>query len=149
MQFRLKYTARTLRNNFNWTFSRSSGPGGQNANKRNTKVQLRVHPNSLPSSLCSDSSSPSFGRRTRNGTLIFSSQQHRTQAANRRACLSKLDMAIKAANHATTMPKPSIEKQQRIHARVISASQERLKKKRWHSNKKASRRLDHDVSIIF
>ncbi|KAG4303191.1 hypothetical protein PCK1_000529 [Pneumocystis canis] len=115
-----------------WTFSKSRGPGGQNVNKRNTKVQLRVHSNPLfPQS----------------SSFIITSQQHRTQAANRRACLLKLHKVIQEAHQATIVRQPSIEKQQRLQARALAASEKRLQTKRWHSHKKAARRFNRDISI--
>ncbi|KAG5519909.1 hypothetical protein PMAC_000186 [Pneumocystis sp. 'macacae'] len=142
------YLARRLplsfRSGLGWTFSRSSGPGGQNVNKRNTKALLRVDPSVLPAVLLPGSGiTPNIhGQRKRDGTLVFTSQKHRTQAENRRACLQKLADVIDAANSASMpLPVPSEAQKQRAKARIAMATEERLREKRYRSNKKMSRRI--------
>ncbi|KTW30952.1 uncharacterized protein T551_01504 [Pneumocystis jirovecii RU7] len=115
----------------------------QNVNKRNTKALLRVNPSVLPAALLPGTCTTLDinGLRKRDGTLIFTSQKHRTQAENRRACLQKLKDAINAANAASMPPPvPSEAQLQRAKARVAMATEKRLRDKHYQSNKKASRR---------
>ncbi len=67
---------RKFENEFVYSTSRSSGPGGQNINKVNTKVELRF--SILNSQLLSDDEKELIGRKLRNkinkdGELVLSS----------------------------------------------------------------------------
>ncbi len=73
--------------------SRSSGPGGQNVNKVNTRITLFFNVRGSPS--LSDSQKARIlgrlaGRIDSEGTLRIVSQKFRTQEANRRAALERL-----------------------------------------------------------
>ena len=83
------------------SFSRSSGPGGQNVNKLSTKADLRLDVHALDGVL---RESAIFRLRTlarnkinRDDFLLLSSQQFRTQEANRAAVMDKLAKLIAAA----------------------------------------------------
>ena len=75
-----------------FSFSSSSGPGGQNVNKRATKAELRValadlplHPDAL------DRLAAFAGQRIAgSGELIVASDEHRSQARNKAECLARL-----------------------------------------------------------
>jgi ribosome-associated protein len=78
--------------------ARASGPGGQNVNRRSTKVQVRVRVDALP---LSASETETLKRRLRNhvtsgGDLIVTAETQRTQAANRRVALRRLASLIDA-----------------------------------------------------
>ena len=89
-----------------FTFVRSSGPGGQNVNKLNTKAVLRWP-------VCSNSSLPIDVRRrfldryarriTADGELVISGQRFRDQRQNQRDCLEKLRAMVMAV---AAPPKP-------------------------------------------
>ena len=78
---------------FEWRFSRSSGPGGQNVNKVSTRVTLFF--DVAGCSALNDAQKRRILTRLRtradkNGRLRVVSQKHRTQAANRNAAIEKL-----------------------------------------------------------
>jgi ribosome-associated protein len=74
-------------------FSRSSGPGGQNVNKVNSKVTLRwqvTTSESLPEDVRARFCSRYQGRINKRGELILHSQTYRDQEKNIDDCLSRL-----------------------------------------------------------
>lgn len=83
------------------TFARSSGPGGQNVNKVNSKVTLHwpvATSPSLPEDVRGRFLSQFANRITNDGELVLSSQESRDQASNIEDCLSKLrDMVLSVA----------------------------------------------------
>src|SRR5262245_39672539 len=85
---------------FRWEYSRSGGPGGQNVNKVNSRVQLRWNPAaspSLPAPVRERLLALVGGRLTGDGDLLITSQSARDQARNARACLDKLRDLVRAA----------------------------------------------------
>ena len=76
-----------------FTASRSSGPGGQNVNKVNTRVTVSFDVQSSPS--LSERQKRLIGRRlatriNRNGVLRIARQRHRSQSANRKEAVEHL-----------------------------------------------------------
>ncbi len=85
---------------FRFETSRSGGPGGQNVNKVNSKVQLRWTPAtspSLPEPVKARLLGAVGGRLTREGELLISSSRTRDQGRNTDDCLEKLRALIVAA----------------------------------------------------
>ena len=80
--------------------SRSSGPGGQNVNKVNTKIELRF--NIIESVVFSDEEKAllieKLGKKlNRHGELIIRSQSQRSQSGNRNRAVEKLLMILAEA----------------------------------------------------
>lgn len=80
-------------------FVRSSGPGGQNVNKRATKAQLRVALGAIP---LSDRAMSRLRRLagsavTSGDELLIERDETRSQARNRRACMDRLKELVARA----------------------------------------------------
>jgi ribosome-associated protein len=125
-------TARALRL-ASESFLAGSGPGGQNANKVATQVELRVNIYALRLS------PPVFARLRKlagaklaaNGDLIVTSKAHRTQDANRQDARAKL---------AALLDEAQIEIKRRAKTRVNRVGKtERLKVKKARGAVKAGR----------
>ncbi len=85
-----------------FSFVRSSGPGGQNVNKVNSKAVMRWNVVDSPS--ISDAVKARFlnayaSRLTSSGELILMSDAFRDQVRNREDCLQKLDDMIQQVLH--------------------------------------------------
>ena len=82
------------------SFIRSSGPGGQNVNKLATAVQLRFDVRrspSLPNDVSIRLQRLAGKRLTRDGILVITAQNHRTQERNRADALERLVELIREA----------------------------------------------------
>jgi ribosome-associated protein len=118
-----------------FTFVRSSGPGGQNVNKVNSKAVLRW--NALASPGVPDAVRQRFvsrfgGRLTEHGDLVLTSQRYRDQKRNEDDCLEKLRSML------TSVAQPP---KRRRKTKPTRASVERRKEqKREASHKKQQRR---------
>lgn len=91
---------------FNFTYARSPGPGGQNVNKVNSKVILKwsvKKSNALPESVRDRFQKKYAKRISQDGVLVVTSHRFRDQGRNVADCLSKLrEMILSVA----TEPKP-------------------------------------------
>jgi len=119
---------------FTFIASRSSGPGGQNVNKVNTKIELRF--NILDSDVFSQYEKEvllmKLGRKiSQSGELVIRSQSQRTQLRNREKAIEKLLQILAAA---------LTEKPDRIRTMPTGESVvRRLDQKRKHSRIKQNR----------
>lgn len=127
-------TADSLISELEFSSSRSSGPGGQNVNKVNTKVSLRwnVRESQIltleEKELLLQKLAP---RLTTEGVLLLTSQEKRSQLQNKEEVLRKLNDLLKKA---------FIKKKKRKATKPSKgATQSRLDKKKKHSDKKKLR----------
>lgn len=91
---------------FDWSYARSGGPGGQNVNKVASKAVLRwpiTTSPSVPGDVRARFLQRFHSRITNEGDLVMASQEYRDQERNRQACLDRLvAMLLQVA----TLPKP-------------------------------------------
>jgi protein subunit release factor B len=81
-------------------YARSSGPGGQNVNKVNSKAEIRFQVKSafwLPEDVRARLGNYQSGKINNEGELIVVSQEFRTQSQNKDACVGKLQVMIAEA----------------------------------------------------
>lgn len=114
--------------------SRSSGPGGQNVNKVNSKVELRF--NVQQSNSLSDMEKQHIIVRCKNrinndGEIIVTAQVERSQLQNKEQALKKFFMLIEAALKPVKKRKPTKPSR--------SSIEKRLKNKKLKSEIKSSR----------
>ena len=125
-----------LNNELIFTASRSSGPGGQNVNKVNTKVTLRF--NVRHSEVLTPEEKEIILRKlssqlTKEGILVLTAQDKRSQLQNKDAVMMKFEKFLtkafekKKIRKATKPSKSS--KQKRIDGKKL-----RGEKKKWRQN---------------
>jgi ribosome-associated protein len=119
---------------FEFSFVRSGGPGGQNVNKVSTKAVLRwsvAKSPSLPEAVRQRLVSKHRRRITAEGDLLITSQRFRNAGRNAADCLEKLRCLIAEAAEPRRRRKPT---------RPTRASvRRRLEDKRQHAQKKRGR----------
>lgn len=115
--------------------SRSSGPGGQNINKVNTRVELRF--NIAASDLLTESEKQTLIKKlksqlTSEGELIIVSQTERSQLRNKKEAIAKFY---------TLLNKNLTKRKRRIPTKATKASQvKRIEIKRKHAEIKSFRK---------
>ena len=115
------------------SFLAGSGPGGQNANKVATEVQLRVNIYALrlPPPVFARLREIAGSKVTNAGDLLITARAHRTQEANRQEAREKLEAILEQAQRA---PK------KRAKSRVNRVGKtQRLKSKKARGEVKAKR----------
>ena len=122
-----------------FSFSRSSGPGGQNVNKVSTKATLRwaaMASPSLDEELRARLAARLGHRLTSEGELLVTSQRFRDARRNRLDCLAKLSDILSQVSHTPKTRKPTRPSR--------GAVRQRLREKRRRSEHKRGRRVDPD-----
>jgi len=119
---------------FRFSYARSSGPGGQNVNKVNSKAQLSWNPSTsgaLPEEVLKRLLVQQHNRINKSGELLITSERYRDQERNVADCIEKLrGMLVRAAHRPTPRKatKPSRGSKER-----------RLREKRARSETKSQR----------
>jgi ribosome-associated protein len=116
------------------TAARSSGPGGQNVNKVNSKVTLRWNPlrcQSMPDSWRDRFLARQASRINRQGELVLHSDRYRDQARNLADVRRRLVEMLLECQSPPTRRRPTRP--------TLGSKKRRLENKRQRSDKKQSR----------
>jgi ribosome-associated protein len=120
---------------FEWSFARSGGPGGQNVNKVASKAVLHwdvANSPSVPADVKARFTQQQRQRITTQGVLVLSSERFRDQLRNREDCLEKLrELLARAA---------VIEKPRKKSKPTKASKRRRVEEKRRRSATKQTRR---------
>jgi ribosome-associated protein len=129
-------TAALLQPEMEFTTSRSSGPGGQNVNKVNSKVTLKfdiAHSAILTAEEKDLLLRKLSSRLTSDGVLLVSAQEKRSQLQNREEVVVKFEKLLakafekKKSRKATRPTKTSVNKR-------IKSKKQHSEKKKWRQN---------------
>lgn len=123
---------------FDFSFSRSSGPGGQNVNKTETKAELRwpyLKSEFLTSHQKALITLKAVHHINKNDELYIQADNHRNRIQNQEECVNRIkEIVLKA----TFIPKP------RKKTKPSRGSiEKRLSEKKRHSQKKQNRIKDY------
>jgi ribosome-associated protein len=124
---------------FDISFARSSGPGGQNVNKTNSKAVLHwdvTNSPSLPWDVKARFLKSFASRLTTDGLIVIASDESRAQEANVKGCLEKLKAMILAVATPPKIRRPTKPTRSSQRARVEN-------KKARSNTKKTRQKVDY------
>jgi ribosome-associated protein len=126
-------SAGTLGKELVFTASRSDGPGGQNVNKVNSKVTVKF--DVIQSEILSPEEKEIIlkkleSRLTKEGILVLSAQENRSQLQNKEAVLVKLEKLLKKAFEKKKVRKATKPSKGSIQER-INKKKQLSEKKKW------------------
>ena len=125
---------------FEWSYVRSSGPGGQNVNRTNSCAVLRWNYLMSPSLQDLNPSTVVLEKlaalATKEGDIIIKGQSFRDQERNYQECLQRFTEMLRKVFH---KPKARIATKP-----TKSSKRRRLNEKRLHSEKKSQRQRPSD-----
>ena len=119
-----------------FSFARSSGPGGQNVNKTETKATLRwsvATSRALPEDVRARFLRAYATRITVDGALVLSSQRHRERVRNIEECRAKLAEMLRAVAKPRRKRRPTKPGRGAVEAR-LDAKRRRSRAKRERRN---------------
>ncbi|CAK4034518.1 related to peptidyl-tRNA hydrolase domain [Lecanosticta acicola] len=125
------------------SFSRSSGPGGQNVNKVSSKATLRISTSALLDRIPKLLHEPILKSRycaARSNDIVIQSDDARKQNENVNACFRKLNELIVQAGRETVPGETSPEQKKRVEQLQKAEAAGRRKMKEFQSKKKSARR---------
>lgn len=128
-------TARVPENEIDVEFARSSGPGGQNVNKRSTKARIRWNVGASAAFSAIQKTAiraAAGGRRNAEDEIIVEADSERSQSQNRDAAVRRLQALVAAA----LVPK-KVRRETKVSR---SQKRQRLESKRIVARKKEARR---------
>ncbi|KAF2000473.1 peptidyl-tRNA hydrolase domain-containing protein [Amniculicola lignicola CBS 123094] len=128
------------------SFSRSSGPGGQNVNKVNSKATLKVPLDALlkhvPSALHSEIRSSRYVA-PKSNAVIIQADDSRKQSDNAQSCYARLHQVVVEAGR--VLPgETSAAQAERVKNLQKADNERRVKTKKLHGSKKNSRKSRGD-----
>lgn len=132
---RVTRSIRIPRSELNFQFSRSGGPGGQNVNKLNTRVQMRWNvetTEALRDDVRERLKSRARRRINADGELIITSQRYRDQSRNIDDCIEKLRALVHESAQKPTPRKPTRP--------TAGSERRRIEAKKQRSQRKKSRK---------
>jgi len=122
----------------NFTFSRSSGAGGQNVNKVNSKVTLRWEidaSTAFSKDLIERFKKKFKSKISADGTVVLSCDTHRTQSRNIAECILKLEKMLQEVAVAPKKRRPTKPSKASIEKRLQSKKSQAAKKKERRGTK--------------
>lgn len=130
------FIQRDFSREFIFTHSRSSGPGGQNINKVNTRVELRFN---VPDSTLLTENEKSLilsklkSSLTGKGELIITSQTERSQLRNKEEAIRKFNFLIREALKPMNIRKPTkptrLSKMKNRERKILHSLKKQLRQK--------------------
>lgn len=127
--------SRNLEEECAFTATRSSGPGGQNVNKVNTRIELRFAVND--STRLSDEEKEKILLKLKNkisedGILIVTAQDHRSQIKNKKLAIEKfyllLEFALREKRKRKKFRLPDSVRKKRLEAKRRLSEKKKLRK---------------------
>ena len=143
-EFEKTFTLTSIKENeLNFKFIRSSGPGGQNVNKVNSKANLSFDVKSasfLPLIVKTRLINQNFNRLNKQGELIIQSDKFRTQLMNKKECIQILfDLIARSL----VLPKVTTPETKLKVESLIKRNEQKIKRdKQFKSKLKDSRKRD-------
>ena len=131
-----KITAALLSHELVFSTSRSSGPGGQNVNKTNSKVTLKF--NVKQSLVLSDEEKDVLLKKlasklTTEGVVVLTAQEDRSQLQNKESVILKLEKLFDKAFEKKKLRKATKPSKGAVQDRIEQKKQN-AEKKKWRQN---------------